>query len=278
MPPLTRVPAYLRLLGGLTLTALAAATSASAAPITFESAVLADSPLAYWRFGETASPALDGSGNGHNGTYSGGVTLGQPGIGGGDTAALFDGIDGGVTVPNDALLGPDFITMEALVTWNGPNAFQQRILEKSFFGDGSQASYGLSILPDGTVRVEIRAGGAASLHTTIAALGVGDSAHLVATFDGVSVRVYLDGVLALDELSVNPGTLQDGLNALGLGNQSERNRPFNGLIDEIALYDHALTAEQVSSHFDALAPVPEPGTLSLVGAGLLGLAALRRRL
>src|SRR4051812_1334419 len=46
----------------------------------YSSAVLALSPIAYYRLGESSgTTAADSSGNGLNGTYNGGVTLGQPG-------------------------------------------------------------------------------------------------------------------------------------------------------------------------------------------------------
>jgi hypothetical protein len=268
-----------RLCLGLTLLGTVAAGPAVAAPVGFADEVLADSPFAYWRFGEAAgaTTAIDSSGNGHHGAYSGGVAPGQGGLFGGDGGALFGGVDGRVSVPNAAQLGPDFLSMEALVRWDGGNGFQQRVLEKSFFGGGEQASYGLSILDDGRIQVEYRAGGGPSIHTTLLALGEGDAAHIVATFDGANVFVYVDGVLVLAESIAFPGALQDGLNALGLGNQTERNRPFNGLIDEIALYNYALSEERVREHYEALQAVPEPGTLALFAGGALVLAAAGRR-
>jgi hypothetical protein len=67
----------------------------AAAVSRYASTVLADHPLGYWRLGESSgTTAFDSSGNGHNGTYVGGVTLGVPGlIGNGDpdTAASFSG-------------------------------------------------------------------------------------------------------------------------------------------------------------------------------------------
>ena len=59
----------------------ASADSPADAPSSvYRAAVLADSPLAYWRLGETSGTvAHDETGNGHDGTYVGGVTLGQPG-------------------------------------------------------------------------------------------------------------------------------------------------------------------------------------------------------
>ncbi len=53
--------------------------------------VIALSPIAYWPMAESSgSVALDASGNGRNGAYTG-VTLGNAGIGDGRTSAGFDG-------------------------------------------------------------------------------------------------------------------------------------------------------------------------------------------
>src|SRR3954449_8950644 len=105
------------------------------APIRFATEVLADGPIGYWRLGEApgGATASDVSGNANNGAYSGGITLGQPGFHGGDTAALFDGATGRIIVPNSDSLNPSSITMEAKIRWDGPNDLQQRILEKSSF-------------------------------------------------------------------------------------------------------------------------------------------------
>ena len=63
----------------------------------YAQAVLADDPVAYWRFDETSGVnARDFSGHGHDATYIGGVHLGAGGAiaGDSDTAATFDGATG----------------------------------------------------------------------------------------------------------------------------------------------------------------------------------------
>src|SRR5262249_55411434 len=132
----------------------------------FADEVLADGPIGYWRLGERLGSvsAFDASGNGNNGTCSGGITFGQPGFQGGDTAALFDGRTGRIVVLNSNSLNPPHITMEAKVRWDGLNdsnqGVYQRILEKSSFPELAQ--YGMGILPDGHVRVELRTSSAAT--------------------------------------------------------------------------------------------------------------------
>lgn len=60
---------------------------------TYADMVLNHNPELYWRMGElTGTTAVDSSGNGNDGTYNSGVTLGQPGAIAGDssTSVLFD--------------------------------------------------------------------------------------------------------------------------------------------------------------------------------------------
>src|SRR5262249_13962061 len=72
------------------------------APATYASTVLADSPAAYWRLGESSgSSAADSSGNANGGSYSGSVTLGAPAlITDLDTAVDFNGTDASVFFPD----------------------------------------------------------------------------------------------------------------------------------------------------------------------------------
>lgn len=68
---------------------------------------MGDGPVAYWRLGESSGTnAADSSGNGLNGTYTGGVTLGQPGalVDDANTAVAFNGSTGYVTVGAPAAL------------------------------------------------------------------------------------------------------------------------------------------------------------------------------
>jgi hypothetical protein len=72
----------------------------------YASAILEDSPLAYWRLGETTGALLaenEGTlGDTVDGTYSLGVQLDQPSLlaNGEDLAAKFNGFDGMVTIPD----------------------------------------------------------------------------------------------------------------------------------------------------------------------------------
>ena len=223
----------------------------------FANEVLADGPIGYWRLGEPVGSvtAADSSGNGNAGSCSGGISFGQPGFHGGDTAALFDGRTGRVLILNSNSLNPPHITMEAKVRWDGPNDLQQRILEKSSFAELAQ--YGMSVSVNGHLRVELRISAAAASVAvdSVAMVVQGAETHAVATYDGAIIRIYLNGVLdsetrAPGSISPKPPTpLNLVESGIGIGNQTQRDRPFNGLIDEVALFPTALSQERVLAHY-----------------------------
>jgi hypothetical protein len=237
----------------------------------FASEVLADGPVGYWRLGESpgSTTAADASGNGGDGAVSGGVAFGQPGLHGGDTAALFDGATGRITVTNSEPLNPARITMEGKVRWDGDTGFQQRILEKESFAGTTQ--YGLSILPDGRVHVEVRMRVSGAPQVVAAdstgAAAVGAETHAVATYDGLAIAIYINGALdSTTTVNASPVDIDtkwphsppdDPEVALALGDRMSiippdtHHRTFNGLIDEVAIYAEALPADRIRAHYQA---------------------------
>ena len=87
----------------------------------------------------------------------------------------------------------------------------------------------------------------------------GAETHVAATYDGESITIYVNG----NPISTTPAFLEAGPiesttrdfdnpdYALGIGNQSVRDRPFNGLIDEVAFYPAALSDERVLAHYQS---------------------------
>jgi hypothetical protein len=237
----------------------------------FADDVLADHPVGYWRFGESSgTTAADSSPHGHDGTYQRGITLGQQlrPLLGDDTGALFDGATGIVTVPNRTDLNPTSITIEAIVRWDGATGVQQRIVEKESYA--TKTNYGLSVQPDGRVFVELRCNlpsdhdvTATSTRPVTPAPG---GTHVVATYDGQQICIYLDG--ALDSVTVPPvgGTIDPSKAALvndpevdlAIGDRMASlvvpaggTRTFKGLIDEVAIYDTALAWDRIHSHYES---------------------------
>src|SRR5207253_795711 len=83
--------------------------------------------------------------------------------------------------------------------------------------------------------------------------------------DGGSVVIYVDGQPAAN-VGMNTNAFQgDGANALPLTIGGDANGAFfNGPIDEVAVYDHALSAEQVLAHYRAGGGVTPPTITTVV--------------
>lgn len=216
--------------------------------------VLADAPLLYWRLGEAQPPqAVDAAGD-HDGSYIGGVTLGEPGAlaGDADTAATFDGFD-------DLLEAGDVLDFPAsaafsLEAWvkpaNPPHDLPQCILAKQELVAGETTGYS----------VAVRYGEFASLYFSrdagiednvlyVAPLEIDVYSHVVATFDGFTLVLYVNG----REVGALPSPLELGDNAaplqLAVAPTSNDCVSFAGSIDEVAIYDTALYDTRVVQHY-----------------------------
>ena len=242
-----------------------------------------------------------------NGTNADPVTL-VPGAvaAGGDLAANYNGVGGTNTnIPFQSGLNPSSGNAFSIEFWANPTTsdnddspVSNRVASSSprsgwvFFqraagwnfrmysGTGSNLGWDLT-------------GGTSTLGTW---------SHVVATWDGSAAQLFVNGVLAdnvNDATGGGPiGTYTASLTANFFVGSTDTGSPYNGAVDEVALYGSALTAAQISSHF-ALAtggaagvyhstvladgarlqltnnPVPESSSLAFLG--LTGLALLRRR-
>jgi len=98
--------------------------------------------------------------------------------------------------------------------------------------------------------------------------------HLAIVKSGNSVTPYVDGV-AGTPLTLSNTFTQDPMPFFIGGDASAAgaNETFNGDIDDVRVYDNALTSVEVA----ALAVIPEPATLGLIAAFGGGILFIRRR-
>lgn len=209
--------------------------------------VLADAPVGYWRLGEASGTvAADASGNAHPGTITGGVTLGQPGaIADGDTAMGFNGPPGANNSYVDMGAVHHLTGALSLEIWIAPGAVPTG--EDGIVGTG-YSGYQLTDYLDGRVYFYI---GGATGYLSVAVPQDGTRHHLVGTWDGTTgangQKLYLGGVLVAQRAAI-VSVLTTWSNFL-VGKLSDNNRCFNGLLDEPAVYNVALSAAQVAAHY-----------------------------
>lgn len=223
--------------------------------MSYQSTILADSPVVYYRLGESSgTTATDASGNAHNGTYSN-ATLGTAGLltGDADTAVTFNGSSSYIDTNTDSPCNPgtgDF-TLEAWVKTTS-TVFASLVLGKiasSLAGDNYWLGYNYSA---GKATFSINnADNSAITLTGSVSINDGNAHHIVAVKDGATLRLYVDGVADGTTAFAGSSTISPADN-LFVGKFG--NAPYfyaDGIIDEVAYYNTALSAGQVGAHYSA---------------------------
>jgi hypothetical protein len=214
---------------------------------TYRQEVLADTPVAYWRLGEaTGTVATDQAGT-NAGQYRGGFTLGQPGalVGDADTATRIDGTSGYISVANSASFSlGDVLSLEAWVK-RSTLGTDQRIFHK-----GS----GWALLRFTTTNRVLfaKSSGGDITTSTVAITDTTRWHHIVATKNGTTVRLYVDGVDATGPVANQ--TVVNTTSSLNIGRDTGGSQYFNGLIDDAAIYRQALSPTRVRAHYNKGVP------------------------
>lgn len=223
---------------------------------TLLSAVAPPDGIVSWWTGDGTPDDQEGL---NNATLMNGATFAPGEVG---QAFQFDGVDDVAQVTDsDSLKLTGSMTIEA---WVRVDAYPQSVVghgEIFFRGDDRTGldPYSLSIEPDGSVQFQIQS--LTAVAQVRAAIPLGQFMHVAATLDDASgvMRLYINGELqAQTETTVRPfGDLDPASNpGVGIGNNggfpgTTQNRPFDGLIDELTIYNRALSPDEVQRIYAA---------------------------
>src|SRR5205823_84091 len=209
--------------------------------------VLTDHPSGFWRLGDAAGSgsAADASGNGLAGAVDPGVILGQPGAIGGDTAVTFPGSGPAIVVPASAVL--DLANAVSVEAWVRPTLSGQNggIYEKTV--NGWVNSQYMLFLEAGVAKFRVRTTSGALLPVDGPTLALNTWSHVVGTFDGSALRLYVNGALVATSAAAGP--LNSGSGPSFLGRLGQSLYPFQGSIDEVAVFSAALSPDRVRAHY-----------------------------
>ncbi len=231
--------------------------ASGALSVTTETRPPSPPPYAHWRFDETSRlTASDSSTRANNGSLSGGMSDDQWTNSGRIRGALeFQG-DSQLVDLNNMDAPANAITM---IVWLRPsdiasNNGEGRLISKASGTSANQHLWMLSTDENGSSivpRVRINTNGTTTL------LGRPESpvpnnqwSQIVATYNGSILRLYLNGE-EVGSSSVSGLISQDSNVPISIGNQPDGSRGFVGLLDDICIFDYAITEQDIGFLFNS---------------------------
>lgn len=209
--------------------------------------------VAHWKFDENER---DSSGNDHHGTPSASLQYVEGKLG---NAAVFNGSSQYVTTRDSerwlSFGGTQSFSIEA---WINPRSGGNGGTVVGKFNGSVIGEYILQVLPDGIVR----------FHREISPFGINSTqnipfdefTHVVVTYNGADMNIYING--KLDSTQARGAQATDTATPVLIGARWRNGSPedfFDGAIDNVKLYNRALTPEEVEYFYT-------PDTSGLIAA------------
>lgn len=237
--------------------------------ISFAQAGLEDGLVAYYPFNGNA---IDQSGNSYDGTVYGGTNLIQDRFGNLNNAYAFNGTDGYIGIESyNGISGTNARTVSAwfqttagpyqtIAQWGEDTTGNLWLVSIDRWGKMAVAAYEGGVYSD----AEVKDG---QWHMVTAVLEQGESSS-------ENIQLYIDGQLSsvpYEDTQCTINTLTNNITRIGAWeNSNGLVRFFEGSIDDVRIYDRALSSNEILQLYN----VPEPTTMGLLALGIL---ALRRR-
>ena len=272
------LPRTTRLVLGAALTALALVIAPAGAQAGTYARTILETPSLdhYWRLGETSGVKAHDAAGGADGVYGDQVELGHPGALAGDRDRAV-GFSGGIVDQVweshvNAPATPDVrgtapFSLEAWVKPGLLDGNSRRIFSVEDAGGGvllAARATGIALsrhlkagrhwTPDTGLSEDVLP---AQAQTVRAPLAAGEWSHVVGTYDGAELKVYVNGRL---EATTASTLFLDTAGEVSLGAETRGWREWDGDLDEPAIYRAALDPQDVAEHYAV-------GTTVVVGDG-----------
>ena len=222
-------------------------------PTGYAAAVIADNPVALWRFGEPAGPVAYDYWGGYNGLDAGTtpVAFGTTGALFNDTntAASFDGAGTKIEIPYAAALNPTNFSVEVWAKVTGGQGTYRAVVSTRDEGSGFEKGFIIYATAGNLWSFWV---GDGTLWQTLDGPPVvlDEWTHLAAVYDGQTKYFYVNGMLVGSQTI---GFVPNDLRPLRIGAGRNEFNPggywFTGTIDEVAVYNTVLPAERVQYHY-----------------------------
>ncbi|MEM3616896.1 MAG: LamG-like jellyroll fold domain-containing protein [Candidatus Bathyarchaeia archaeon] len=231
--------------------------------------------VGYWSFNEGSGAIVrDGSGNSNHGVLNNGPVWVDGRFG---KALSFDGVDDYVRIePSSSLDVTSQITVEA---WVYPRAYvdsngdNSHIISRCAFNGG--AIYVLQTYSPTSTKAGYAVNQIPWHHASSADLPLNTWTHLAMTYDGTTVKLYING--EFDSSYAQSGPIEVTSNWLAFGCKptgpwggAGTYAYFNGIIDEVRIYNRALSQQEIQTDMGGPAPPLEKHDIAVKSAVLLG--------
>jgi flagellar hook assembly protein FlgD len=187
----------------------------------------------------------DSSGNNNTGVPVNGPTFSTDNHGGTQAVSL-NGSNSFVEVADSNIL--DLTSAMTVEAWIKPNDIGNYRQIVSKFGSPGNYAYEIGLAPAGNLRVDISGNGTANdyLVTTTAPITVNVWNHIAATFNAGILKLYVNGIEVVQPKTSTISSLKASTSPINIGRAPAGIEYFSGLIDEVALYNRALTAVEIA--------------------------------
>ena len=203
--------------------------------------ILVPNPIAHWKLDDGSGPVAVDSIGGFDGTLAGDPTWGTGTI---DGALDFDGTGDRIDVGSVFTGGSPQISVSAWVFKR--DSGDDRVICKSSGPATNNHIFSLGVV-DTTIRVRLQTtdnGGTDDYDA--GTISLNQWTHLAFTYDGAALRIYRDGT-ETGVFAVSGDMIGSSL-PIAIGNiNATQDRYWNGLLDDVRIYDHALTPVEITT-------------------------------
>jgi hypothetical protein len=230
----------------------------------YASVVLADRPQGYWRLDETRGSRaqnLGSLGTQADGSYQEQPRQGLDGVlpGALDHAVEFRQVASQkIDVPYQSGLNPRDFTVELWARLDGGSGYRSPLTSR---GNLPQTGFLLYATPGNSWEFWTGSGVQATWNIVRgSAVELGSWTHLVGTYDSASQQqvLYVNGI---EVGRINAVYTPNDVHPLRIGGGASEGPGsyfFEGAIDEVAVYDQALSADRIAAHYQQGRPLPAP--------------------
>ena len=213
---------------------------------TYHAAVMADSPALYYPLGDSATPAVDATGTTSQASIAG-ATFGASGLGDAATSVDFTGTTSGLLLNTTTALNTlTALTLSGLARSDNWASLNRAI---AAVDSGSSPAAVLRVNTSGQVQALVwSATTSLVIVTGTTSLATATTYHLAMTWDGSTIRVYVNGALDNSGSQASIQSVTSGLVAIGRRRTPGAEHYWDGRLAGVAAFRAALSAPRLVAH------------------------------